>query len=55
MASETGTYEDVWNEGKNRERGHYLTVYRKVDGQWKVTQDMTATEPSSSPAKQPTP
>ena len=55
LAYETGTYEDVWNEGKSRERGQFLTVFRKVDGQWKVAQDMTAAEPTSSPARQPAP
>jgi uncharacterized protein (TIGR02246 family) len=48
MAYESGTYEDSWNGGQGRERGHYLTVWRKVGGQWKVARDITTPEPAPS-------
>lgn len=50
LAYESGTYEDTWNGGKGRERGHYLTVWRKVGSDWKVARDMAAPEakPASS-------
>jgi len=55
LAYETGTYEDSWNGGKDRERGHFLTVWRKTGGQWKVAHDMSIAVPDSSAARKPTP
>jgi uncharacterized protein (TIGR02246 family) len=54
MAYETGTYEDLWNERRSREGGHFVTVYRKVGGQWKVAHDMTTPAATSRPAGAPT-
>jgi len=54
LAYEAGTYEDTWNGGKGVERGNYLTVWRKVGGDWKVARDMAT--PESKPAsKKPAP
>jgi uncharacterized protein (TIGR02246 family) len=55
MAYETGTWEDTWNAGANRERGYFLTVWRKVGGQWKVAHDMAVAAPDSAAARKPTP
>jgi len=44
MAFESGTFDDSWNGGKGRERGHYLTVWRKVGGEWKVARDVAVPE-----------
>ena len=49
MAYESGTYDDSWNGGKDRERGNYLTVWRKVGDAWKVAYDMAV--PEAKPAK----
>ncbi len=55
MAYEAGTYDDTWNGGKNRERGHYLTVWRKVGGAWKVARDIAVPEPASAAAPKAAP
>ncbi|MEJ7811046.1 MAG: nuclear transport factor 2 family protein [Gemmatimonadaceae bacterium] len=55
MAYESGTYDDAWNGGKNHERGHYLTVWRKVGGQWKVARDMAAPEAAPAAARKAAP
>jgi uncharacterized protein (TIGR02246 family) len=43
MASQVGTYEAT--RGGVTSRGYSLTVYRKVDGGWRVVQDMLAPSP----------
>ena len=55
MAYEAGTYDDAWNGGKNHERGHFLTVWRKVGGQWKVARDMAVPEPAPAVARKAAP
>lgn len=55
MAYESGTFDDSWNGGKDRERGHYLTVWRKVGGEWKAVRDIAVPEAKPSPAKPPAP
>ncbi|MGZ8469076.1 MAG: YybH family protein [Gemmatirosa sp.] len=52
LAYESGTTDDRWNAGKNREQGHYLTIWRKIDGQWKVVHDIAT--PAAAPAAAPT-
>lgn len=55
LAYEAGTYDDAWDGGRRHERGHFLTVWRKVGGQWKVARDMTVPEPAAPPATRPAP
>jgi uncharacterized protein (TIGR02246 family) len=55
LAWESGTYDDRWNAGKGRDRGHYLTVWRKTGGQWKVARDIAAPEAAPTPARKPAP
>ena len=42
LAYESGSYDDTWTGGK--ERGHYLTVWRKVGSDWKVVRDIAVPE-----------
>jgi uncharacterized protein (TIGR02246 family) len=44
LAYETGTYEDTWDGGRGRERGHFVTIWRKVDGRWRVVHDVAGPE-----------
>jgi uncharacterized protein (TIGR02246 family) len=55
MAYETGTYDDSWNGGREHERGHFVTIWRKVGGQWKVAHDMSIAVPDSAAGRRPTP
>jgi len=50
MAYESGTYDDSWNGGKDHDRGNYLTVWRKVGGDWKVARDIGTPEAAPGPA-----
>ena len=55
LAYETGTWEDTWGGGKNRERGYYLTVWQKVGRDWKVVRDVGAPERKAAEAAKPAP
>lgn len=49
VAYESGTFDDSWNGGKDRERGHYLTVWRKAGGEWKAVRDIGVPEAKPRP------
>jgi len=55
LAYESGTYDGSWNGGKNHERGNYLTVWKKVGGQWKVARDVAVPEAAPGAAAKPAP
>lgn len=47
LAAERGTYQISWTgpKGKKMEdHGNYVTVWKKVSGQWKVLSDINASE-----------
>lgn len=46
-----GTYAVLDHEGgAETERGHYVEVWRRIDGVWKITLDLNAAGPALSPA-----
>lgn len=52
MAVEWGTWADAGSglDGTGEDHGRYVTVYRKVDGIWKVTTDISvSTKPEEAP------
>ncbi len=44
LAIETGTYEmtGLGAKGDKQDKGNFLTVYKKVNGAWKVAEDMSS-------------
>lgn len=47
LAAERGTYQASWTGPKGKkieDRGNYVTVWKKVDGQWKVLSDINTSE-----------
>ena len=40
LAFETGVYENAWNGGRDRERGSFMTAWRKVGSEWRIARDM---------------
>jgi uncharacterized protein (TIGR02246 family) len=54
LAVETGTYHDsaLGMKGDREDMGNYVTVYKKVNGAWKVAEDIsTSSMPEATPAK----
>ena len=46
MAHELGTWQDTRNG--QRSQGHYLTVWERIDGQWKIVRDISVPETAST-------
>jgi ketosteroid isomerase-like protein len=47
MAAERGTYQASWTGSKGKkieDHGNYVTVWKKVGGQWKVLSDINASD-----------
>jgi len=54
LAYETGTYELTTSDAKKKpatENGHYVVVWQKQDGAWKVVQDVPVSDPPAPAAK----
>jgi ketosteroid isomerase-like protein len=53
LASEYGTYSETNDTGEG-DQGRFVTVYRKVNGEWKVAADMSAsTKPAAAAMTSP--
>ncbi len=54
LAVETGTYHltQLGPKGNGEDDGNFVTVYKKVNGAWKIAQDIAvSSKPEASPAK----
>jgi ketosteroid isomerase-like protein len=54
LAIQTGEYHvtGMGPKGNGEDKGRFLTVWKKVDGEWKVAYDMgSTTTPEPPPAK----
>lgn len=53
MAIEYGHYSDsgMGMDGTGSDKGNYVTVFRKINGEWKVISDISASSKPAAPAK----